>query len=739
VSITAPPRPPRPEGLIDPDELEALVEALIEEARRRTRRRRRRNGGYALLTLLVGVGFYFGVGRGGGGPNGASVAAASSANGSSGSRNRVGVWEPSNGPYGGPAYVVAVAPSVPDVVYAGTERGVFRSVDGGRRWASAGLTGPAVSRLAYPPSLPGVTSLVVDPRSPRTVYAGRNGTWQGGATYQRPIFRSSDGGRTWHTLAVKGQPVAISPTSPETVYAATGGPRGVSRLLRSTDGGRRWRSADAGLPHTYLWSVTFDPAEPTTVYAATGTHGLYESDDSGGRWHPVQISVPHREVTAVAVDPARPQSVLAATDSGVTESSDGGHSWRLLNAAMGGHGRDRGYMQVTALLFAPHDPRTIYATTNCTGVFKSTDGGRRWSPTNTGLQPGCPWRYTLAADPRASGVLYAAEPGRGVLKSSDGGARWRLTNDGIAVSTIAQVAVDPQRTQTVYAAARSLGAFKSTDGGAHWQALRSGIERVDAVAVDPANPSTVVVAGSPGGLGRTTDGGRTWRRIPFGTRDVIAIAVSRQTIYVATPTSGLFASSDSGRTWRKLGPTGLAVRTLALAPGAPTTLYAGGDSLGASGVHGLFRSGDGGAAWKSLTGTLAFDVSAIAIDPHDPSTLYVGTDGAEGGVFESADAGTTWHQESTGLTWRTRSRDGKLLTPTLGISSLVIDPANPTTLYAATGWRGVYTTTNRGQSWHPFDTGLDDHAVTTLALDTRAHRLYGGTAAGGIVRIRLSR
>ncbi|HEY0414921.1 MAG TPA: hypothetical protein VGC78_00930 [Gaiellaceae bacterium] len=739
MSVTAPPRPPRPDGLIDADELEAFVEALIEEARQRARRRRRRNGGYALLAVLLGAGLYFGGGRGGGGPSGAPAAAASATSGSGSPRDRVGVWQPSAGPYGGPAYVVAVAPSAPDVVYAGTERGVFRSIDAGRSWTGAGLNGPAVSRIAYPPSLPGVTSLVVDPRSPKTVYAGRNGAWQGGATYQRPIYRSSDGGRTWHTLAVRGQPVAISPTSPATLFAATGGPNAASRLLRSSDGGRRWQAADTGLPRTYLWSLASDPAEPTTVYAALGADGLYESSDSGGRWRAVDIKIPHHDVTAVTVDPAHPGIVVAATDSGLTQSSDGGRSWRLLNAALGGHGRDRGYMQVTALLFAPGAAGTVYATTDCAGVFKSTDAGRHWSASNVGLEPRCPWRYTLAVDPRRPGILYAAEPDRGVLKSIDAGARWHLTTTGIDVSTVTQLAVDPQRPRTVYAAARSLGVFKSTDGGAHWRLLRSGIARVEAVAVDPTNPSTVIAAGSPGGLGKSTDGGRTWTRIPFATRDVMAVATSGQTLYVATPISGIFGSTDGGRTWRNLGPRGLAVQALALAPGDRATVYAGGAGLGPDGSHGLFRSSDGGTTWKRLTAGLAVDVSAIAIDPHDPSTVYVGTDGAEGGVFESTDAGTTWQQESAGLTWRTRSRNGTLLTPTLGITSLVLDPATPTTLYAATGWRGVFTTTNGGRKWEPFDAGLESQAVTTLTLDAGDHRLYGGTAAGGVIEMHLSR
>jgi hypothetical protein len=86
-------------------------------------------------------------------------------------------WEPSHGPEGGSVSAIAVAPSAPKIVYVGTERGVFRSIDGGRSWTSAGLVErPDRFRSSPPP----VTSLAVDPRTPTTVYAGLDGRWGGG-------------------------------------------------------------------------------------------------------------------------------------------------------------------------------------------------------------------------------------------------------------------------------------------------------------------------------------------------------------------------------------------------------------------------------------------------------------------------------------------------------------------------------------------------------------------------------
>ena len=110
-------------------------------------------------------------------------------------------------------------------------------------------------------------------------------------------------------------------------------------------------------------------------------------------------------------------AIYAGTDAGVIRSLDGGRSWRMVNAALGGHGRDRWYGQVSALVVDPRDSRTVYASTRCAGVFKSTDGGHRWSPANAGLEPRCPWAYALALDLRARPIIYAADSARGVFKS----------------------------------------------------------------------------------------------------------------------------------------------------------------------------------------------------------------------------------------------------------------------------------------------------------------------------------
>ncbi len=323
IAVTAPPRPPdsSPPGStvpIDRGELEALIEALIEEARQRARRRRRRYGAVVVLVALVAGGVYFGFDRGGGATGSQAAQAGSSGPAASAFGVAAGGWAPSHGPYGGDVYVVAAAPSAKDIVYVGTRSGVFVSRNRGRSWQSAGL---AVQGSRVSASDPPISSLAVDPRDPATVYAAR--TWQ--------LAKSTNGGRSWRALGVAARLVFVSPANPAAVYAITGDEFATTnRLFRSTNGGRSWQPADSGLASTYFWTIAFDPTAFMTVYAATG-RGVLKSTDGGVHWQRVS----RQEVSAVAVDPRDPQIVYAGTDGGLIKSLDGGHSWRVVNTGDG--------------------------------------------------------------------------------------------------------------------------------------------------------------------------------------------------------------------------------------------------------------------------------------------------------------------------------------------------------------------------------------------------------------------
>jgi photosystem II stability/assembly factor-like uncharacterized protein len=155
--------------------------------------------------------------------------------------------------------------------------------------------------------------------------------------------------------------------------------------------------------------------------------------------------------------------------------------------------------------------------------------------------------------------------------------------------------------------------------------------------------------------------------------------------------------------WTSIGFEGGRITALAIDPTAPTTLYVGT-------YDGVFKSTNGGAAWSVVnTG----DVRALAIDPAAPSTLYVGTVFDGGGVIKSTNGGAAWDTVNSGLT-------------NINVEALAIDPVTPSTLYAGT-WGGVFKSTNGGAAWSLVYTG----DVTAIAIDSATPTtLYVATYSG---------
>ena len=205
------------------------------------------------ISLLLFAAFaagviYFGFDLAGGVARGApAVAAGSPGDAAAAARSGGGRWGPSHGPEGGPAFALAVAPSAPEIVYVGTGRGVFRSMNGGRSWASAGL--------AQPPG--------PDGSRPGRHFARRRpaNAENGVRRSQRPLGRAGRRiARRCSRARTAGRPgalsiyeVSLSRSVPRGLRPSTQQPAGLggtSRLFRSTDGGRSWQPADRGLPST---------------------------------------------------------------------------------------------------------------------------------------------------------------------------------------------------------------------------------------------------------------------------------------------------------------------------------------------------------------------------------------------------------------------------------------------------------------------------------------------------------
>jgi len=610
----------------------------------------------------------------------------------------IGVWT-SGGPYGGDARALAINPTTPTTLYAGTNgNGVFKSTDSGGTWSAAnmGLTNLRVRALA------------IDPTTPATLYAGGGGG----------VFKSSDSGGTWAAantgltnLDVRA--LAINPTAPATLYAGTylGG------IFKSTDSGGTWAAANTGLTTLDVRALAINPMTPSTLYAGTYGGGVFKSTDSGGIWTVANAGLTNIDVNTLAINPTTASTLYAGTyGGGVFRSTDSGGIWA--NTGLPGS-------WVYALAIDPTNPATLYAGRvcgGCGGVFKSADSGGTWAATSTG--PTYPDVIALAINPATPATLYAGSSGSGVFKSRDSGGTWADANTGLTTLYVDALAINPT-TATLYAGTYYKGVIRSTDAGGTWAAANTGLTDgyVLALAINPTIPATVYAGTIYGGVSKSTDSGGTWAAANTGlsspspnNRAVNALAINpatSTTLYAGTD-GGVFRSTDSGDTWAaaNTGLTSLDVRALAINPTTPATLYAG------TYRGGVFRSTDSGGTWAAAnTGLTDRYVLALAINPTTPATLYAGT---YGGIFKSTDSGGTWAAVSTGLT-------------SLAVLALAINPRTPTTLYAGTYGGGVYASTDSGGSWAAANTGLPNLNVQALALDpTGATTLYAGLAFGSV-------
>jgi photosystem II stability/assembly factor-like uncharacterized protein len=302
---------------------------------------------------------------------------------------------------------------------------------------------------------------------------------------------------------------AINSRNPQIVYAGSG--RGV---FKSSDGGGSWHAVNVGLTGRYIFDLAIDQHQPATLYAATGT-GVFKSTNAGRSWR--ATSSPRVPTVAVALHPRNAQVLYATTDDGVIKSVDAGKSWRAVLS-------ERGAVRVFAIAIDPKRPTTVYAGAGG-GVFKTTDGGRSWRALRRGLSPITQnnlaegYIGALALNPRHPQTLYAGAED-GVFKTTDGAQNWQAVNKGLSPSRpagsfyhVGSMAIDPREPTTLYVGTYSApGLFKTTNGGRSWSAIGpAGQGYVLALALDPTDADTIYAGMFAGAKAfKSTDGGRTW-------------------------------------------------------------------------------------------------------------------------------------------------------------------------------------------------------------------------------------
>ena len=294
--------------------------------------------------------------------------------------------------------VIAFHPRARDVVYVGTQDGVYRSRDGGEHWA----------RLGFPDRGAVVWSLAFHPTRPNVIFAG---------TAPVALYRSDDNGDTWKKLKGAVSPehcamnfptrvtgIAIDAGNPDDVYAALE----VSGVIRSRDGGDTW--ADISAPLVKLSEL---PHLKSRLTSDTDASGMLDSH-------------------AITISAASPGNPFLAVRMGVFRSGDRGDSWRDIEV-----GRYSPLTYCRDVVVSPHDAKVMYACFSPAArsqdgsLYRSDDVGASWRRFDNGVKANATM-MSAAVHPHDAATVCCVSRCRQVFATADTGATWReskLTDD----------------------------------------------------------------------------------------------------------------------------------------------------------------------------------------------------------------------------------------------------------------------------------------------------------------------
>lgn len=611
-----------------------------------------------------------------------------------------------------------------------------------------------------------VGALAVAPSDPNVIYAGMGEAQIRGVTttHGDGVYRSTDGGRTWSHLGLEKtrqiSRIRVHPADPDLVYVAAQGNPWVANaergIYRSADGGRSWIKVFEVDAETGASDLILDPQNPRILYAALWQHrrrpwkvisggpgsGLYKSVDQGDTWIKLEKGLPATlGKVGVAVSPKQPQRIWAlveADDGGLFRSDDGGESFVHVNRDRILRARSWYYTKVFA---DPQDADTVYVLN--APMLRSIDGGKTFEKVSTPhgdnhdlwISPDLPRRmingndgganvswndghtwstqsnqptgqfYRVITDNRFPYYIYAGQQDNSAIAIASQGQAGIDAADRYAIGGCesAHIAFDPDQPDLVYAGCyqglisefhvatgqqRNIMAYPFLGLGGQPREQRYRFNWNAPIVVSPHDPTVLYHAGNV--VLRSVDRGVNWRAI---SEDLTRNEEEKQ-----GPGGGPITNEAAG------AETYNTIFYLAPSPHRPGELWAGTDD---GLVHVTYNEGE---TWQAVTppDLGQAQINAIEISPHNPDKVFLAVNRYKLGddapyIFVSEDSGATWEFRVTGL----------------GESSFVRvvreDPERSGLLYAGTE-AGLYLSYDNGRQWSPFQLKLPVVPITDLTL-----------------------
>jgi len=477
-------------------------------------------------------------------------------------------WENEADMHGQSIRALTAAPSNPNIVVAGTLKGVYRSTDGGEHWK---LISPEGSHELHE-----VESIAIDPVDPQIIYAG---------TWHLP-WKTVDGGLHWINMKegiIDDSDVfsiIVDPKDSKTVYASA-----CSGIYKSQTAGEKFQKIQ-GIPSTARRTRVLmqDPKNLNIVFAGT-TEGLWRTVDSGATWQ--RTTGPEVIINDVFVDPTNTSRVMLATDrGGVLVSNDGGNSFAQSNSGFSAR-------EITSYVADVSNPQTVYVGVvndkALGGVFASTNGGLSWTQKSAGLE--------------GHDVVSLGQGTDGTLVAGTRHGIYRLQGD--VWSRVKDITLNPPPAPAPRTAKKVAG-HTAAVATVHKPVAKT-VTDFQATINGIARGGDTLYAATSGGLFRSVTSGQSWKEVPgFEPRSWNFVAASKSTV-LASNLNSASLSSDGGEQWSSIKLPDELDQVSALAVDDAGGLWVGGR-------QGIFVSDDKGATWQTIKNLFLRDVNSIFYD-----------------------------------------------------------------------------------------------------------------------------
>ncbi len=585
---------------------------------------------------------------------------------------------------------IVVHPQNPDLVYAAvlgdifgpnTERGVYRSKDGGKRW----------ERVLFRNNVSGAIDLSMDRNNPRILFASiweaRRNFWNissGGPG--SGLFRSTDGGDSWEEISkFPGLPsgmlgkigVAVSPVKQGRVWALVEAEGDKTGLYRSDDLGARWTqvSSNRDLMHRpwYYTHVFADTGHADTVYVTNLQ--MWKSTDGGASF--AEVTTRHGDNHDLWIDPNDASRMIEGNDGGANISLNGGASWSTI------------YNQKTAQFYRididNQYPYRVYGTQQ-DNTSISVPSASEWGVITLAdcSYPGTGESGFIAVNPRDHNIVYvgaigSSPGGSGALQRYDHRTRqiqlvnvWPEESTGIAPRDMKYrfawtypIVFSPHDPQTLYAGGNCV--FRTRDEGMSWEKISPDLSLND-----------VSRQGASGGaITRESAGAEVHATCAC----VVESPHRAGEIWASTDDGLVHVTRDGGKKWTDVTPRGMPklayVGCVEVSPHDPNTVYVAATRYKLADYKPyLFKSTNGGKSWVSISGDLPDDEISrvVRADGKAKGLLFVGT---ETGIWFTLDDGKHWQRMGGGLpnvpVYDLKLKDSDLVAATHGRSFWILD------------------------------------------------------------------